>query len=98
MTDQAHGIPPEIEINAEADMAAEEFLGRPLSGNPVNRIRVLTNRIAYLQRAIQAFDLPSVPQSDWSQQTIDARNSYQRDLAEAPAPAQRIPSPARRKE
>ena len=37
--------PPQEEL----EMAVEEFLGRPLSGNPEERIAALQRRITYLE-------------------------------------------------
>ena len=82
MSEPSDDLPPE-HVNAEIEMGVEEFLGRPLSGKPEDRIDALHKRIAYLQAAIESFNLRSEPESEWGQPAIDARNSYRADLTKA---------------
>jgi hypothetical protein len=70
MIDPADEAPPE-DVNAEAEMGAEEFLGRPLAGNPAERMAAIKDRISYLEAMIAAAADDAI------------RQSYQKDLREA---------------
>jgi hypothetical protein len=63
--------PPE-----ELEMAVEESLGRPLAGNPADRMEALQKRIAYLQKQRKQL-LSGTDLSD------DALDGNAKDLAEA---------------
>ena len=73
-TDPLDDTPPEEEL----DMAVEEAIGRPLAGNPAERIDALQKRIQYLLTAIE--NLTVQEPSEFGQA---ATASYRRDLIEA---------------
>ena len=72
MNDDLDDTPPDEEL----EMAAEELLGRPTAGNPVDRLAAIQKRIVYLQEQRKRL----LSGDDVSEDALIANG---RDLAEA---------------
>jgi len=75
--DEFAGPPPE-----ELEMAVEEFLGRPLSGNPEERVTALQRRITYLEDERALLDPSDEVHTDLWQRNRNELTEARRQLAE----------------
>ena len=75
--------PDPNDVRSEAEMGAEEFLGRPVAGNPDERITALQKRIEYLEGCKRLLTA-NVERGKVSPSDAQASaQSFDRDLAEA---------------
>lgn len=75
--------PDPNDVRAEAEMGAEEFLSRPLAGNPDDRITALQKRIEYLEGCKRLLTATTERGKINRTDAEAALQTYDKDLTEA---------------